>query len=90
MARVFDHDRPPAGLNPMQIAAMRAERLEDPIDRARFMDAFRSARIETVRKGDDGRVYHWYRAALDADHSATVAGLIEGAASVRGPKGLVF
>lgn len=79
MTRVFDHDRGPAGQPPLAIARQRSQRLPDPIDRVRFMDAFTKARVAEVR-GDE-RLYHWYRAALDADDSVVVAGYIEGAAS---------
>ena len=84
-----DRDRPVnLGLPPLVIAKQRSERLPDPLDRARFMDAFGKARIAGAR-GDE-RLYNWYRSALDADDSVVVAGLIEGAASVHARKGLVF
>uniref|UniRef100_A0AAU7H038 Uncharacterized protein n=1 Tax=Streptomyces phage Geonosis TaxID=3158856 RepID=A0AAU7H038_9CAUD len=80
MTRVFDGDRPAhIGLPPLVIAKQRSERLADPIDRAKFMDAFAKARVAESR--GDHRLYHWYRAALDADDSVVVAGYIEGAAS---------
>lgn len=88
MARVFDRDRLPLGLPPLVIAKQRSERLADPIDRAKFMDAFTKARVAEAR-GDE-RLYHWYRGALDADDSVVVAGYIEGAASVHAQKGLVW
>lgn len=87
--RTVDLDRPVnLGLPPLVIAKQRSESLPDPIDRARFMDAFTKARVAESR-GDE-RLYHWYRAALDADDSVTVSGYIEGAASVHARKGLVF
>ncbi len=80
MTRVFDGDRPAhIGLPPLVIAKQRSERLADPIDRAKFLDAFTKARVAEAR--GDHRLYHWYRAALDADDSVAVAGYIEGAAS---------
>lgn len=87
MARVFDRDRGPAGTPPLVIAKQRSERLDDPIDRAKFMDAFTKGRVAAAR--DDRRLYVWYRAALDADDSVAVAGYIEGAASVNGQMGTV-
>lgn len=88
MTRVSDRDRGPAGTPPLVIAKQRSERLADPIDRAKFMDAFAKARVAEVR-GDE-RLYHWYRAALDTDDSVAVAGFIEGAASVHAQKGSMF
>lgn len=80
MTRVYDKDREPAGPNPMILAQRRADRFEDPLDRARFMDAFAQGRIAEAR-GDE-RAYVWYRQALEEDDSVRVAGLIEGAASI--------
>lgn len=80
MTRVFDRDRPVnLGLSPLAIARQRSQMLNDPIDRGRFMGAF--ARAQTAELRGDERLYHWYRAALDADDSVAVAGYIEGAAS---------
>ncbi|AKA61700.1 hypothetical protein SEA_YDN12_33 [Streptomyces phage YDN12] len=88
MARVFDRDRPAhVGLPPLVIAKQRSERLPDPIDRAKFMDAFVKGRVAAAR--DDRRLYIWYRAALEADDSVSVSGYIEGAASVNGQMGTV-
>lgn len=89
MTRVYDRDRPVnLGLPPLVIARQRSESLPDPLDRVKFMDAFGKARVAEAR--GDGRLYHWYRAALEADDSVTVSGYIEGAASVRARDGLVF
>lgn len=79
MTRVFDRDRGPARTPPLVIAKQRSERLADPIDRVKFLDAFTKARVAESR--GDHRLYHWYRAALDMDDSVAVAGYIEGAAS---------
>ncbi|AKA61770.1 hypothetical protein SEA_MAIH_31 [Streptomyces phage Maih] len=88
MTRVFDRDRPAhVGLPPLVIAKQRSERLADPIDRAKFLDAFTKARVASAR--GDARLYTWYRAALEADDSVVVAGYIEGAASVNGQMGTV-
>lgn len=80
MSRVYDQNQPVRLTAPIAVAQMRADRFEDPIDRAAFMDAFGKARVAAARGKD---LYLWFRAALDNDESATVAGLIEGAASVR-------
>lgn len=89
MGREYDRDRPVnLGTPPIVIAKQRSQRLDDPRDRAKFMDAFARARIAETR--NDHRLYHWYRAALDADDSVVVAGYIEGAASVHAQTGLVF
>lgn len=78
---VKDIDRKPAaGPNPMQLAARRAERFEDPIERQRFLDWFARARVATAR-GDD-RIELWFAQAWNTDDSVTMAGLIEGASSV--------
>lgn len=88
MTRVFDRDRPVnLGLPPLVIAKQRSERLADPIDRAKFLDAFTKARIAETR--GDQRLYTWYRGALEADDSVVVAGYIEGAASVHAQRGPV-
>jgi hypothetical protein len=80
MTRVFDGDRPAhIGLPPVVIARQRSELMDNPIDQGRFMSAFARARTAELR--GDHRLYHWYRAALDADDSVVVAGYIEGAAS---------
>ena len=87
--RTVDQDRPVnLGLPPLVIAKQRSESLPDPVDRIRFMDAFKQARVAEAR--GDQRLYSWYRAALEADDSVVVAGYIEGAASVHARKGLVF
>lgn len=89
MSTTYDRDRP-VNLRavPLAIAFQRSARLADPIARARFMDAFTKGRVAEAR--GDGRMYQWFRSALEADDSITVAGLIEGAASVHGQQGLVF
>ena len=91
MTHTYDKDRPVnLGLPPLMIAKQRSEQLTDGtvFDKARFMDAFAKARVAETR--GDGRLYHWYRAALDADDSVAVAGFIEGAASVHAQKGPMF
>jgi len=80
VTRTFDTPRPNSGLTAAQMADRRAAKLDDPIDRVAFMEAFAQGRIAAFR-GDE-RAYHWYRKALEADDSVRVAGLIEGAASV--------
>ncbi len=82
--RVYDHDRTPD--NPgdhVRMAQQRASRFADPLDQARFMDAFRISRI-AASKGAD--IYVAYRHRLEADDSVWVAGHIEGLASVSGPE----
>lgn len=86
--RTYDRDRPVRPLTPTQLAELRADRLEDPLDRARFLDAFAQGRVAAER--GDTRLYLWFRAAMDTDRSATVAGLIEGAASVERNHRMVF
>ncbi len=86
--RTYDRDRLPQGLPPVAIAKQRSERLDDPLDRARFMDAFAKGRV--AEAGGDDRLYLMFRMALELDDSVAVAGFIEGAASVHAPKGLVF
>ena len=89
MTREYDHNRPVNLARPaLDVARDRARRFPDPLDQARFMDAFAQARVATAR-GDD-RLYLWLRAALDHDDSVRVAGLIEGSASLGDRKGLVF
>lgn len=70
----------PKKLNAVQIAEARAERFSDPIEQRDFLDAFSAARVSVAR--GDGRLYVWFREALDAGESVTVAGYIEGATSV--------
>ena len=70
---------PPRRSDPVRIAANRAAGL-GPGDGRRFMTAFEVGRIAT-HYGES--FYQQFREALDRDDSATVAGLIEGAASVR-------
>lgn len=85
----IDRDRPVnLGLPPLVIAKQRSERLPDPVDRAKFMDAFTKARIAEAR--GDSRLYDWFRSALETYDSVVVAGYIEGASSVHARKGLVF
>lgn len=89
MTYTVDRDRPVnLGLPPLVIAKQRSASLPDPLDRAKFMDAFTVARVAESR--GDQRLYGWFRAALEADDSVTVAGYIEGAASVHAQRGLVF
>lgn len=79
MTRTYDKPRQPVR-NPADIARDRATRFPDPLDQNHFLSAFAQGRVAEVR--GDGRAYHWYREALEADDSVRVAGLIEGAASV--------
>lgn len=82
--REYDENRPAnPHANPLDVAARRANRFTDPLDRHRFLEAFGQARVAEHR--EDRRLYLWYRAALEEDDSVRVAGLIEGAASVPGP-----
>lgn len=79
MTRVYDRDRPPAGLPPVDIAQMRANRLDDPLDQLRFMEAFRVGRITEARGQCMDRAWRHH---LDEDDSVWVAGYIEGVSSV--------
>lgn len=80
--RTYDRPRfsPP---DPKAVASARAAKIEDPADRATFLDAFTQGRVAELR--DDPRRYGWYRQALEADDSFRVAGLIEGMTSVPAP-----
>jgi hypothetical protein len=80
MSYVKDVDRTPAGPTAMHVAAKRSERLDDPIDRHRFMVWFERARVATAR-GDD-RLELWFEQAWISNNSVMMAGLIEGATSV--------
>lgn len=80
MSGVKDIDRVHAGPNPMQIAERRAAQM-DPLHRQKFVVWFERARIATAR-GDD-RFELWFAQAWNTDDSVMMAGLIEGASSVR-------
>jgi hypothetical protein len=89
VTRTYDRDRPVnLQANAFVVAAHRAEHFEG-LDHNRFMDTFRVARVagQTGREED---LYQAFRHALDADDSVTVAGIIEGLASTRGPEGKVW
>ncbi len=65
-----------------ETARRRAKRLTRRQDRARFMNAFRAARI-MIRDHNEEQVYRQYRKALDNGWWAAAAGCIEGAAAAR-------